>query len=263
MKKQLVSILLALLLTASLMACTNSAEPSQQAIAYQNEHSPKQLGQTQEGQPPEEREQRPEGQAPGGPGQPQAGGGQPFGQQPGQMPGHYEPVELDVSSDMIDAIMRTYSGKSFKEGSIPDDLLEAILYSGQKAPSATNAQPWHFTVIKNSDIAAQLASRNYQQGAVVIVVSGKPDDRRGVNVAFDCALATQNMYLAAQSLGLGAHLYYSGVQNINDSMKDSLGIPDEYEAQIIMLVGYIADDVDAMTSASARNPIANNVNYVD
>lgn len=126
-----------------------------------------------------------------------------------------------------------------------------------------NAQPWHFTVIKNSETAGQLASRNYVEGAVVIVVSGRPDEKVGVSIAFDSGLATQNMYIAAQSLGFGAHLYYGGVQDINDNMKDTLGIPDDYEAQIIMLVGYLDDSVDAVSSASARNPLSGNVNYVD
>jgi len=243
MKKQIFSLFLSILMVASLAACGSSSGSSSQTEARQSgQISPAEAA----GQPPAQSGQEP-----------------PPGQPPAQPSEPYELVELDVSSDAIDAIMASYSGKSFKEGAVPDDVLEAILQSGQKAPSATNAQPWHFTAIKNSEIAAQLASRNYVEGAVVIVVSGKPDEKVGVNVAFDCALATQNMYIAAQSLGLGAHLYYGGVQNINDSMKESLGIPDGYEAQIIMLVGYLDDSVDAVTSASARNPLSGNVNYIE
>jgi len=238
MKKRVFTFLLFVLMLGSLAACNNSPESSQQPGESQNGQIP---SEGTAGQPPE---QPPQGQS-------------------AQQSEQYEPVELAVSSEAIDAIMSSYSGKSFKEGAVPDDALEAILQSGQKAPSATNAQPWHFTVIRNSEIAGQLASRNYQEGAVVIVVSGRADEGVGVSIAFDCALATQNMYLAAQSLGFGAHLYYGGVDDINQSMKDTLGIPDEYEAQIIMLVGYLADDVDATTSASARNSLSDTVNYVD
>jgi len=46
-------------------------------------------------------------------------------------------------------------------------------------------------------------------------------------------------------------------------MKDTLGIPEEYDAQIIMLVGHIADDTDALSSASSRKVIQDNINYVD
>lgn len=168
-----------------------------------------------------------------------------------------------MTSAAIEAIMNSYSGKEFKAGEIPAEVIETILQTGQKAPSAVNQQPWHFTVVKNSELASQLASRNYQDGGVVIVVSGKTNESVGVSVAFDCALATQNMYIAAQSLGYGAHLYYGGVDEINDNMKDTLGIPEEYDAQIIMLVGHIADDTDALSSASPREVIQDNVNYVE
>ena len=247
MTKQALSFFLSILMAVSLVACGNLSGSSGQAEANQS----KQNSPAEPAGPPQEQsgQETPPGQGPG---------------QPSAMPSEpYEPVDLAVSSDAIDAIMASYSGKSFKEGVVPDDVLDTILQSGQKAPSATNAQPWHFTAIKNSEIAAQLASRNYVEGAAVIVVSGRPDEKVGVNVAFDCALATQNMYIATQSLGLGAHLYYGGVQNINDSMKESLGIPDGYEAQIIMLVGYLDDSVDAVTSASARNPLSGNVNYIE
>ena len=172
-------------------------------------------------------------------------------------------AEHDISSDLINAIMGSYSERSFKEGEVPYDILETILYCGQKAPSAANAQPWHFTVITNNEIARRTAPRHYAEGAAVIVISGKPNERVGINIAFDAALASQNIYLAAQALGFGTRQYYTGVQDINDNQKSALGIPDDYTAQIIMLIGHIADEVDAVTAASARRPLESNVNYVE
>ena len=171
--------------------------------------------------------------------------------------------EFSTSSDLIKVIMNSFTGRTFLERNISDDILEAILNSGQKAPSAMNAQPWHFTVIRNSTIARQLVPRDFREGTVVIIVSGTPDERRGVTVAFDTALATQNISLAALSLGLGTYLYYGGVQNINDNLKDTLGIPEGFDAQIIMLIGYLDNSVDTITSASQRRSLTDNVNYVD
>lgn len=236
MKRQIFAFLLSVIMVISLAACGNSSDSSPQS----------EVNQSRQSSPVEP------------PAQPPA---QPGGQSNTNT--QYEPVELTASSDAIDAIMSSYSGKTFKEGIVPEDVLESILQSGQKAPSAMNAQPWHFTAIRNSELAAQLAARNYVEGAVVIVVSGKADEKAGVSIAFDCALATENMYIAAQSLGLGAHLYYGGVDNINSSMKDTLGIPDDYEAQIIMLVGYLDDSMDAVSSATVRNSLSNNVNYIE
>ena len=179
-----------------------------------------------------------------------------------QPPVQQDLVEQSESSGLIDLIMRSYSGRMYTESLVSDDVIETILQSGQKAPSAMNSQPWHFTVVKDIALASQLASRDYKEGVAVIVVSGKPHDRPGLNAVFDVALAAQNIYLAAQALGLGARHYFNGVQNINENLKGVLGIPDAYEAQIIILAGYLDDSADALTSASPRRPLEDNVNYV-
>ena len=167
------------------------------------------------------------------------------------------------SMHVIDAIMNSYSGRSFKEGVIPDETIEILLNAGQKAPSAGNAQPWHFTVIKNTEVARQVAPRHYAEGALVIVISGKPDSRRPGIEIFDCASASQNIYLAAQDLGFGVRQYINGVREVNDGMKESLGIPDGYNAVIIMLIGYPDEETDAVSSASVRRPFESNVNFIE
>jgi len=253
MKKRYLSFFLTVLVLAGLTACSSSSGSSTAPETTQSKAAPMTTETETAGE--HSQETPPGGQtSPGVPGGP---GGARAAAEP------YEPVELAVTSDAIEAIMNSYSGKAFKAGAVPDEVIETILQTGQKAPSAVNQQPWHFTVVRNSELASQLASRNYQDGGIVIVVSGKTNENVGVSVAFDCALATQNMYIAAQSLGYGAHLYYGGVDTVNNSMKDTLGIPEEYDAQIIMLVGHIADDTDALSSASSRKVIQDNINYVD
>lgn len=267
MKKRYLSFILTGLILTSLTACSGSSGSATGTETTQTE-ALMPVDEVSESQKPEA---PPEGQEPPRGVNEQAGSGDPGGTPggPGGPGGAgavaepYVPVELAVTSDAIEAIMNSYSGKEFKAGEVPDEVIETILQTGQKAPSAVNQQPWHFTVVRNPELAGQLASRNYQVGGVVIVVSGKTNESVGVSVAFDCALATQNMYIAAQSLGYGAHLYYGGVDEINSDMKDTLGIPEEYDAQIIMLVGQISEDLDSLSSASSREMIEDNVNYVD
>ena len=171
--------------------------------------------------------------------------------------------EYVPSMYVIDAIMSSYSCRSFGKGVVPDDVIEILLNAGQKAPSAGNAQPWHFTVIKNIEIAQQVAPRHYAEGALVIVISGKPDARRpGVEI-FDSASASQNIYLAAQAFGFGVRQYINGVQEVNDNMRESLGIPEGYNAIIIMMIGYPDYEPDAVSAASPRRPAESNVNFIE
>lgn len=166
------------------------------------------------------------------------------------------------STSLIDLIAGTYSAKKFIAQPVDEELIRQILESGAKAPSARNLQPWHFTVVKDFDMVSKLAGQA-AEGCVAIIVSGLTEEQPGVNAIFDCGLATQNMYLAAQSLGLGAHLYAGPVSHVNAQYRENLGIPDGYDAEIILCVGYVDPEVDAVSSASVRNPLADMVNYVE
>ncbi len=78
---------------------------------------------------------------------------------------------------------------------------------------------------------------------------------------FDCALATENMFIAAVGLGFGAHIYTGPVQNINSNMKEKLEIPEGYRVISILQIGHIDKNVDATSSASTRKSLEEIVNY--
>ena len=149
-----------------------------------------------------------------------------------------------------DVIMSGYSAKSFSADPVSDGDLETILRCGMKAPSARNSQPWRFTVVKNGDLISEVL-RGPAPGNVLIIVSGTEDKESGMFVDYDCGLATQNMYIAAQSLGLGAHIYGAPIANIN-SKKESFGIPEGFRAVAALRIGHVDSNVDAVSSASPR-----------
>ena len=74
--------------------------------------------------------------------------------------------------------------------------------------------------------------------------------------------AEWSFLVAAQGLGFGTRFYYDVIPLINSSMKETLGIPQNYEAQIYLYIGHLPDGVDVTTSASERNPLEGNVNYI-
>ncbi|MBG0859903.1 MAG: nitroreductase family protein, partial [Bacteroidales bacterium] len=46
-------------------------------------------------------------------------------------------------------ILSAYSERAYSSEPVTDQQLDVILKCGIKAPSAKNAQPWKFTVVKN------------------------------------------------------------------------------------------------------------------
>ncbi|MBU0994418.1 MAG: nitroreductase [Proteobacteria bacterium] len=53
-------------------------------------------------------------------------------------------------------IMERRSTRAFKKEPIPDFMIRRILESGRFAPSAGNAQPWRFAVVKSPDVLAEM-----------------------------------------------------------------------------------------------------------
>lgn len=158
-----------------------------------------------------------------------------------------------------DVILSSYTARNFTSDPVSDSDLNTILRCGIKAPSAMNSQPWKFTVVRDRALLTSIMP-NIAAGTLLIVVSGQDANRPGMNPTFDCALATENMYVAAQGLGLGAHIYMSPVAGLN-ARKQELGIPDGYNVITVLQIGHVGTGVDAVSAASVRNSLENVVNY--
>jgi len=127
-----------------------------------------------------------------------------------------------TTNDTLAVIGRRRSVRSYTAIQTTDDDLDAVVEAGMYAPSA-GGQAWHFTVVQNKKLLAELnaaakavakhaggflatlaADETYDclHGApTLIVVSG---DEQSPSPQVDCAAATENMLIAAESLGLGA-----------------------------------------------------------
>ncbi|WP_242865761.1 nitroreductase family protein [Desulfosporosinus sp. HMP52] len=128
-----------------------------------------------------------------------------------------------ITNETLKVIKQRRSTRSFKEEQIKGEEMQAILEAGMYAPNAGN-QAWHFTVIQNKKLLEKLnlaAKQGAQQmdiehlrelgndkefnclyhAPTLIIVSG--DEKAFVPLEADCAAATQNLLLAAESIGGG------------------------------------------------------------
>ena len=157
---------------------------------------------------------------------------------------------------VIDVILASYSQRAYTTQPVSDGDIDQIIKCGIKAPSARNSQRWHFTIVKDAALCKKIIS-NITDGNVAIVISGP---ETGGNVEFDCALATENMFIAAQSLGLGARIYTGPVNNVNSTLKEALEIPQGYRAVAVLRIGTLDTTVDAVSAASNRKDAQEIVN---
>lgn len=154
-------------------------------------------------------------------------------------------------------ILTTYSEKEFVSQPVTDQQLDIILKSGIKAPSARNNQPWKFTVIRDEPTMKEIVN-NILPGNVIVIVSGLESENGTSD--FDCGLATENMFIALHSLGLGAHIYGSPAVKVN-SNKELFQIPEGYKAIVVLRIGNVDKKVDAVSAASPRKTAEEIINY--
>jgi nitroreductase len=151
----------------------------------------------------------------------------------------------------------TTAPTDFATGELSPSALNQIVSAARWSPSMNNNQPWHFTILADNSELAQLLIPDIKQGNIIVVVSA---DMSLSGSSFDCALATQNVYLAAQSLGLGARIYGSPVPAINQNYLELLQIPSGYQAVATVRIGN-RTAVDAVTAVSSRKDVEDIVNY--
>jgi nitroreductase len=160
---------------------------------------------------------------------------------------------------VIDQLLSAWSPRNYTTEPVTDQQIDLILKCGIKAPSGRNIQPWHFTVVKNEAIMKEIIP-DAVGGNALVVISGKVTET-GTTPDFDCGLATENMFIAATSLGLGARIYGSPVATAI-KIGDKLQVPAGFRPVIILRTGNIEKSTDAASGATPRKNIDEVVNYV-
>lgn len=76
-----------------------------------------------------------------------------------QVTGYQElsPVEMhERSSAFLATVSRRRSVRHFSAQGVPDDVIENCIRAAATAPNGANQQPWHFAVVKSSEIKRRI-----------------------------------------------------------------------------------------------------------
>jgi len=160
-------------------------------------------------------------------------------------------------NETLKNIAERYSCRDFAGTALTDGQIKAIVEAALAAPSAMNRQPWHIIVVTDKALIEELDAEGmktiaswedksayeritsrggklfYNAPCMVLVASQGSD--------MDCGILSQNVSLAAHSLGLGsvicgmAGIPFSGQRK--DELKKRLKFPDGYEFGIAVLIG--------------------------
>lgn len=171
------------------------------------------------------------------------------------------------SNPVLKAIQERRSAFRFKPDDVDQEKVNAILEAARWAPSFLNSQPWNVIVVKDKetrrrlrDLAVTIAGIGIEESPVTFVVSVDPkkDPHHYVE---DGSAATQNMALAAHSLGLSS--FWVGVYDLSgnrasseEKIKKLLNMPTEHRVISMLPLG-----VPAMTFYKDRKQTSEFVWY--
>jgi len=150
-------------------------------------------------------------------------------------------------NETLKTIFARKSVRAFTEEPVSTETLETIIRAGMAAPSAVDKRPWEFIVVTDRQILKQLAdvlpfARMTATAAAAVIVAGDIKKQFcGEDADYwivDCSAATENILLAAESLGVGA--VWAAVYPEDDritAVSSILGIPSHIVPLNVIPVG--------------------------
>ena len=165
-------------------------------------------------------------------------------------------------NETLKTISERFSCRDFADTPLTDGQIKALTDAALAAPSAMNRQPWHIIMITDKALIDEFEAEGmsvlsaaedksgyerimarggkifYNAPCMVMVAS---DGSKWADM--DCGILSQNVALAAHSLGLGSVI--CGMANIplsgahGDEFKKRMRFPDGYDFGIAILVGTV------------------------
>ncbi len=160
--------------------------------------------------------------------------------------------------DVFEAMLTRRSVRKYTDQDVSDEQMQQILEAAMMAPSAGNAQPWQFVVIRDKDTLAKVKEFNpyaamAANAPVAVLVCGdlSLEKYKGYWVQ-DCSAAVQNILLAAHGLGLGA--VWTGIYPLEDRISGASKMFQLPEQVIPLALIVIGQPAAQPASKSRYNP---------
>lgn len=170
------------------------------------------------------------------------------------------PAPMQTNQAVENILTRT-SVRQFTAEPVTEAQIDTLLRCAMAAPTAVNSQPWEFIVVTDRALLDTIASRfpnvriseNVQ---VAFVMCGNMQKTFTPAPDFwvdDLSAATENMLLAAHSMGLGAvwcGIYHTGREI---GLQEVLGLPEHIVPLCVVPVGHPAENPEPKDKYKPEN----------
>lgn len=169
-----------------------------------------------------------------------------------------------MMNEVLKAIFDRRSNRAYSDVQLTEDELKTLIDVALASPTARNTQYWHFSVVQNqalleeiNDELARLMEANRPQGqrgrfnesgfqvfyhAPTVFFISTPIDSDSAFTEIDAGIASENLAIAAQGMGLGSVIL--GLPRIallgekEAYFNEKLGVPEGYRFSIAVAVGH-------------------------
>ncbi|MFV0441288.1 MAG: nitroreductase family protein [Lachnospirales bacterium] len=162
-------------------------------------------------------------------------------------------------NEVLKAIKERRATRGFTDEKLTDEAVKTIVQAGFDAPSAMNAQDYYFVVVEKQELIDELnlAARDRLPESAKERMTGRNNGDPNFSIFYfaktviltfkasespystvDCGIASQNMVLAAQSLGYNScYIGLCAMAFEDKSFYEKLGVPQGYEFATALTLG--------------------------
>lgn len=153
---------------------------------------------------------------------------------------------------MLDVLFKRRSIRKYQDKPIEPEKIKELITALLLSPSSRNNKPWEFIVVDDRELLNKLAtsktgSAAFLSGAALGIVIIADPQKSDVWVE-DCSIASIILQLMGESLGLGScwiqirERWHESGQRAGDYIKNLLNIPEPYQVESIIAIGYPAEN---------------------
>jgi nitroreductase len=185
-------------------------------------------------------------------------------------------MQREIEEEVIENIKTRRSIRNYTDEPVSKETINDIIYAGRFAPSAENRQPWRFIVITNRDFIKELSEmvkeeiknllkwrfikkfsfKELKEESILRMLFGISSSKSDLVfynapvVIFivtkdeifndeSCACATENMMLAAHSMGLGScWVGFASILGMRKKLLEKIGVPEGYHIASTLIIGH-------------------------
>ena len=161
---------------------------------------------------------------------------------------------------MIHMLRNRRSVRVFEERAIEVDKVETLKEALVRSPSSRSINPWEFILVEDKQTLQELGrckphGASFLSGAsLAVVVMGNTE--KSDTCIEDCSIAAITLQYTAESLGLSSCWCqvrlrsHAEDRSAEQYVREALGVPDSYQVECIIGIGYRAEDKSPHSSES-------------